>query len=175
MRLFLTAVVPLGLLAALLVACGRGQRPIPPGAQQVHVVVSASGVHLEPDTVRAGDVYVVLDTPRSSVGFVERKRTQAEAPGPLSDDDLARLARGDTEGTAMGGFDLSGCSDAQRAEDLGQQGYCGNVFKVVLQAGKYAFLGPGWKLQETEPSTNPTAGPGGFSPPSSMTVLEVLP
>ncbi len=175
MRRFLTTVIPLGLLAAVLVGCGRGQKPIPPGAQQVHVVVTGSEVRLDPATVRAGDVYVVLDTPRSSVGFVERQRAATESPGPLSDNDLARLAGGDTEGTAVGGFSLSGCSDAQRAEDRGQQGYCGNVFKVVLSAGKYAFLGPEWTLQQTEPSTDPTVGAGGFSPPSSMAVLEVLP
>ena len=56
-----------------------------------------------PATARAGDIYVVLDTPGSSVGFAQRKRTAAEAPGPLTDEDLDRLARGDTQGTASEG------------------------------------------------------------------------
>ena len=61
------------------------------------------------------------------------------------------------------------------AEDRGMMGYCGNVMKVTVRAGKYAILGPGWIMQETEPSVDPTAGPGGFVPPRSLAVLEVLP
>lgn len=154
-----TAVAFLGLLVGVLVGCGRGQTPIPPGAQQVHVVVTESELRLDPATVRAGDIYVVLDTPRSSVGFVQRQRGPSETPGPLSDDDLARLAHGDTQGTAIGGFDLVGCSDSQRAEDRGKMGYCGNVFKVVLTQGKYAFF---------------TGNVDGV-PPRSIAVFEVLP
>lgn len=54
--------------------------------------------------------------------------------------------------------DLDGCSDAQRAEDVGQQGYCGNAFKVMLPAGKYVFIGP-----------------NGEGPPSPLARLDVLP
>ena len=133
---------PLGLLLLVIAVagCGRGQATIPPGGQQVHVAVTGSEVRLDPATVRAGDVYVVLDTPGSSVGFARRLRSPAETPGPLSDEDLDRLGRGDTEGTAIGGFDDTGCSAEQRAEDRGLMGYCGNVFKEVLAPGKYAFF-----------------------------------
>ena len=104
--------------------------------------------------------HVVLDTPRSSVGFLQGRRAAEDTPGPLGDDDLARMARGgDTQGTDVSGFDLIGCDDGQRAEDLGQQGYCGNVFKVVLSAGKYAFF----------------TGALEQGPPDSMAVLEVVP
>ena len=129
-----------GLLAISLTGCGRGQTPIPYGAQQVHVQVVGSEVRLDPATVPAGDVYVVLDTPRSSVGFAQRLATAGATPGPLRDEDLERLARGDTEGTAIGGFDLLGCTEDQRTEDRGRMGPCGNVFKVVLTPGKYAFF-----------------------------------
>lgn len=61
-----SAVPLVGLLAVALVGCGLGQTPIPPGAQQVHVVVTESEVRLDPATVHAGDVWVVLDTPESS-------------------------------------------------------------------------------------------------------------
>jgi len=120
--------------------CGRGRTPVPPGAQLVHVSVVGSEVRLDPATVSAGDVYVVLDTPGSSVGFAQRLRTAAETPGPLTDEDLDRLARGDTEGTAIGGFEDIGCSAEQRAEDRGLMGPCGNVFKMVLTPGKHAFF-----------------------------------
>jgi hypothetical protein len=163
------------LIAGLGVGCGRGQTPIPPGAQVVHVIATESEVRLDPATVHAGDVYLVLDQPvDGSFAFVERKRTAAETPGPLDDDDLERLAHGDTEGTAIGSYSV-GCDAAQRAEDHGQMGYCGNVWKVSLVAGKYAILGPGWSEQETEASVDPTADPAGFVPPPSMAVLEVLP
>lgn len=175
MRRFRTEVILLGLLAGVLVGCGRGQTPIPAGAQVVQVVATESEVRLDPATVHAGDVYLVLDEPQDgSFAFVERKRTAAEAPGPLSDDDLARLAHGDTEGTVTGSSSV-GCDAAQQAEDRGQMGPCGNVWKFVLVEGKYAILGPGWTMQETEPSVDPTADPAGFLPPSSMAVLEVLP
>lgn len=128
------------LLGGAVVGCGRGQTPIPAGAQQVHVVVVGSEVRLDPTTVRAGDVYVVLDTPGSSVGFAQRQRSEADIPGPLTEEDIDRLARGDTEGTAIGGFDDSGCSPEQRAEDRGRMGPCGNVFQVSLTPGMYAFF-----------------------------------
>lgn len=54
-------------------------------------------------------------------------------------------------------------------------GYCGNVWKVVLDEGEYAILGPAWSEQETEASVDPTADPAGFIPPSTMAVLEVVP
>jgi hypothetical protein len=111
-----------------------------------------------PDTVRAGDVYLVLDAPLvGSFVFVERKRTAAENPGPLSDDDLARLARGSTEGTSISGVDSGGCPEAR-----GKMGHCGNVMKYVLFEGKYAILGD-----------MPDAHPPEDQPP--MRVLVVLP
>ena len=150
------------LIAGSLAGCGRGQTAIPPGAHLVHVEVIGSEVRLDPVTVPAGDVYVVLDTPGSSVGFAQRKGTAAETPGPLSDEDLDRLARGDTERTAIGGFDDIGCSEEQRAQDRGQMGPCGNVFKIVLAPGKYAFFGG-----------NPEGGAGTGARP--IEVLEVTP
>ena len=79
---------------------------MPPGAQVVHVRGTATEVLVEPGTVRAGDVYLILDGPfDGSMQIVERKRSAAEAPGPLSDDDQGRLAQGDTEWTATTGMD----------------------------------------------------------------------
>ena len=151
------------LVTAILVGCGPSQAPIPPGAQELHVVVTGEELRLEPTTVRAGDVYVVLDTPGSSVGFAQRRRTATETHGPLSEDDLDRLARGDTQGTSIGGFDDTGCSAAQRAESRGRMGPCGNVFRIVLSEGKYAFF-----------TGNLDGGPSGdYS--GSIAVLEVVP
>lgn len=176
MRHFGSVVMLVGLLASVFVGCGREQAPIPPGAQVVHVVATEAHVRLDPATVRAGDVYLMLDEPLDgSFTFVERKRTADESPGPLSDDDLERLAHGDTEGTMIGGLDAGGCGAEQNAADRGQMGPCGNVIKVVVVAGQYAILGPGWAMQQTEPSVDPTADPAGFVAPSSMAVLKVLP
>jgi hypothetical protein len=164
-----------GLLAVVFAGCGRGQTPIPPGAQVVHIVLTESEVHIDPATVRSGDVYLVLDAPLDGgFNFVERQRSADETPGPLSDDDLERLAHGDTEGTSIGGHS-SGCSASQRAEDRGLMGPCGNVMMATLRPGKYAILGPGWTEQETEPSLDPTADPAGFVAPPTMAVLEVVP
>jgi hypothetical protein len=153
----------IGLACLSLAGCGRGQTPIPSGAQEVHVGVVGTNVRLDPATVHAGDVYVVLDTPGSSVQFAQRMRSAAETPGPLTDEDLERLAEGDTQGTAIGGFDDLGCSADQRAEDRGRMGPCGNVFRLVLPPGKYAFFS---EDLEADP-------PGGD--PRSIAVLEVVP
>ncbi len=129
-----------GLLASGLAGCGRGQTPIPEGAQRIHVVVDGPAVRLDPATIRAGDVYVVLETPGSGVGFAQRQRSAEETPGPLTDEDIDRLAHGDTEGTSIGGFDDTGCSPEQRAEDRGRMGPCGNVFQLTLTPGMYVFF-----------------------------------
>lgn len=151
-----------GLLAIGLTGCARSQ-PIPDGAQLVHVEVVGSEVRLDPVTVPAGEVYVVLDTRGSSVGFAQRQATAAATPGPLRDEDLERLARGDTQGTAIGGFDDVGCSEQQRAEDRGQMGPCGNVFRLVVAPGKYAFF---------TGNLDVVAEGGG---PPSIAILEVTP
>ena len=119
-------VLVMGLLLSGIV---RGQTAVPEGAQQVEVEVTATEVRLTPTTVPVGDIYFVLVTPRSSVTFTEDELVGTDVPTHYD-------------------FDLTGCTDAQRAADLGTQGYCGNVFKVTLSAGKYAFFstaadGPG--------------------------------
>jgi len=60
MQRFGTVVILVGLLAGLLVGCDGSAR-IPPGAQQVHVVATDTEVRMDPPTVHAGDVYLVLD------------------------------------------------------------------------------------------------------------------
>jgi hypothetical protein len=125
------------LVAVSLIAC-RTADPIPSGAQQVHVAVTRASVTINPKTVRAGDIYVVLDGPELHVGFAMSVPNASAAPGPLSDADLDRLARGDAQGLGLSSFGV-GCDAAQRAEDRGKIGYCGNVRRQPLSAGKYAF------------------------------------
>lgn len=130
-------------VVAIVAACGPGQKPVPAGAQQVHVIADQSTVSLTPTQVRAGEVYVTLDEPTTSVAFVQGKHSADATPGPLTADDLARLASGDTQGTSMGGFDVVGCDATQRAAARNQTkvpGGCGNAFLVVLTPGSYAFL-----------------------------------
>jgi hypothetical protein len=163
MRRFGTMVGVVGLLAGVIAGCSRAT-PIPPGAQQVHVTVTESEVRLDPTTVHAGDIYLVLDAPPDGgFAFVARQRAADATPGPLTDDDLARLARGDTEGTFIDGMNAGGCSAAQNAEDRGQMGPCGNVMKVELIEGKYAIVGD---ALEGDPATGRTP---------LVAVLEVLP
>jgi len=156
-----------GLVAAVVAVWGTPLR-IPTGAQQVHIVVTASAVRLEPAIVHAGDVYFTVDEPDDPSGhagftFVSRgsapdfEGTLPPAgelapdgnplgadPQPMSDDDVARLAQGDYQGTFL-------------------QGGWGGQAKFTLREGNYVFLieGPGGGL------------PG--VPPMSMAVLEVLP
>ena len=165
MRQLRTTVVLVGLLVGVLVGCADGQTPVPPGAQLVHVVATESEVRLDPATVRAGDVYLVLDEPTLSIEVFQRQRAAADTPGPMTDDDLTRLAHRDTRGTMSEGTDLVACDAAQRAADRGylrSPGRCGNVFMMTLRAGKYAIL-----------NGRPEGGPQDLPPP--MAVLEVMP
>ncbi len=169
-------VVILGVLGGVLAGCGPSQTPIPPGAQVVHVAVTERGVRLDPSIVHPGDVYLVLDQPvDGSIRFVERKPGAADAVGPLSDDDLAALAQGDTFATSISGLDAGGCAPQQNAESRGRMGPCGNVMKVAVMTGKYAILGARWTEMETEPSVDPTTDPSELVPPQEMAVLEVVP
>jgi hypothetical protein len=178
MRTSRTAAAAAGVLALVVAGCGLGEATIPSGAQMVHLVATASVVSLDPATVHAGDVYLQLDESADggSFLFVERKAEATATPGPLTDDDLARLARGDTMGTSISGAGPSciGPQEAGRGH-LAAPGVCGNVFKFALGPGKYAILGPGWNEQLTELSPAPTAGPEGPVIPATMAVLEVLP
>lgn len=143
MRPSKTMVSSLGLLACVLAGC-PGPTSVPPGAQQVRVVVTGSEVRLEPATARAGDIYFVIDTPGAEVIWVQRMAMAGGTEGPMSDEDLARLARGDTQGMS-----ITCC--------LGTGEPYGNVHRVVLSPGKYAFLA-------RQPES-----------PGPMAVLEVLP
>jgi hypothetical protein len=146
-------------LGGALLGCSPANAPIPLGAQLLHVTVVGSEVVLQPTTARAGDIYVILDTPRSSVGFAQAKRSADATPGPLTDEELARLASGDTQGTAIGGFDLLGCSDEQRAEHIGDTGPCGNAFEIRLAPGKYALWTGDLEGQPAAPITVLTVEP----------------
>jgi hypothetical protein len=126
------AIVPLVLvlvMGLLLSGTVRGRTEVPSGAQRVEVELSSTAVEVNPSTVQAGDVYVVLLTARSSITITEEELVDTDIPTHRD-------------------FDLFGCTDAQRAEDRGLQGYCGNVFKVNLSAGTWAVIstdvgGPG--------------------------------
>jgi hypothetical protein len=162
MRRFWTAVFLLGLTAGMIAGCGTTHTAIPAGAQQVHLVVTASDLQVTPATVHAGDVYVVMDT-QGAVSFVQRQATASGTPGPLTDADLARLAKGDTEGTAIEGFEYAGCADAC-SQPHDWMGYGGNTSKLVLAPGKYAFT-----------VDDPNAGKTVLVPPKALVVLQVVP
>ena len=149
-------------LSLVLAACGAS---IPPGAQQVHVVGTPTEVRLGPSTVHAGDVYFVMEG--SVLFFQHSAAVQGEQSGPMSEDDLTRLAQtGDTFHTSSGVL---------------SPGYGGNVNKFTLLPGKYAFLPvaegeyPGADLMAREELCNRDARACAALPPLPMTVLEVLP
>lgn len=145
-----------GLVGALclVVGCFPGPISVPPGAQEVHVGVSGDKVTLEPATVRAGDVYLVLDDPGTNVVLVQAMAAAEETPGPLSDDDLERVSAGDTFHTNITGGFANGAP-------------YGNVSRLVLAAGKHAFL--------ADAPESLAERYGGRIPAESLAVLQVLP
>jgi hypothetical protein len=149
---------------AVFAACAT-RTVIPPGAQQVRLESTPETVHLEPSTVRAGDIYVVIDG--SGALLVEK----SDAPGArrgFTDDEIAAFIRtGDVFHTAI---------------QTVTAGYAGNVFKLTLGPGRYAFLPirEGEAVPETDAETrnalchtDPVACAA--LPPLPVTVLEVLP
>ena len=144
-----------GLLVTIALAgCEPGPIAIPPGAQEIHAIVSGDTVRLEPATVQAGTIYLVVDAPGTTVFFVEGQDTADESSvGPLSDDDLDRIVRGDTFHTGMNAYANSGNH--------------GKVYELVLAAGKYAFL--------VDNPIGLAERSGGVISSESMAVLEVLP
>ena len=156
-------ILPFVFVVGIATGCDAGLAPIPSGAQQVHIAATETSLSLQPATIRAGDVYVVLDGPRQNVVMVSQKRTADATPGPMSDDDLARLQRGDMEGTSTEGISVSGSAE-QRAAARGQVGEGGNAYLFTLAPGKYAFL-----------LAPPDSAPPGQMSPGAMAILEVSP
>ncbi len=163
MSRFANTLLILGLVGGIATGCRDGLTPVPSGAQRVHIADTDTSLSLQPATVRAGDVYVVLDGPRQSVVLVSQKRTAEATPGPMTDDDLDRLRWGDTEGTLTEGLSVT-CSAEQRAAARGQLGECGNVYRFTLAPGKYAFL-----------PAPPDGGGSGQQSVGTMAILEVSP
>ncbi len=159
-----TGLVLTGLLAGLVVGCSLSGVRVPPGGQQVHVVGTGTGVRLDPPTVRAGDVYLVID---GSALFFQAMEGPDQSPGPMTEDGLTRLAQsGDMFHTA--------------STEL-YPGYAGNVYRYTLTAGSYAFLPV---LNEEQPDGELMARSElcardprtcAALPRLSMAVLEVLP
>jgi len=152
------------LAAGMVTACDTAMR-VPPGGQHVRVVGTGTEVRLDPPTVRAGEVYFVLEV--SALFFQHSAAVQGEQSGPMTEDALARLAQnGDTFHTSSG--ELS-------------PGYAGNVYKFTLAAGKYAFLPvanedrPGDELMVRGDLCHRDPRACAALPPLSMAVLEVLP
>lgn len=124
------------LMAMVTIGCDvHTPMTVPAGAQQVHVMVTESEVRLSPTTVRAGDVYLVLDGPGQGLSFVTL------GGGPFDDAAIARLEEGDLQDTAVEGFQVS-CAPDGWSEERGWEG-CGNVFRVSVSDGQYAILAPG--------------------------------
>ena len=103
----LATVVLVGLIAPVLVGCGQSRATVPAGAEVIHLVATASEVRLTPASVKAhvGMIFIQLDEPRDGGVFnvIQRMTSPSDAPDSLTDLDLVRIARGDTQGTSMSG------------------------------------------------------------------------
>jgi hypothetical protein len=146
-------------LVAALLGCEQAQA-VPPGAQLVHVAIGGGRVQLSSVTAVAGDVYFVIDATDGGFTLIRSKPAENAKEGPMSNLELGRLARGDTQGMAIESFTI-GCAADQRAAARGRTGLCGNVYPITLQAGKYALLAG---------DVDPTGQPG-----VPITILEVVP
>lgn len=119
---------------------------IPTGAQVGRIVISGDTLTIEPSTVPAGDVYFAVEGPPDGLGFVTGGGV-GTVHEPLTDADMARLARGDWQGLTY---------------IYGMVGEDDIVSFHGLSPGKYAFiLGPD--------------GAGRGEVPRAIAVLTVVP
>jgi hypothetical protein len=135
---------------------------IPSGAQQIHVVATATEVHVAPATVHPGDIYLVLDLPHvagPNDSALAAQGVELEMVGPLTDAALAQLAQ---TGDAGEGVGYQSLGVAYHCGLPWEHASCGNVYKETLAVGKYAF------------DLGGTSGPQPV-PPTSMGVLDVQP
>jgi len=137
MRPALVRLVVIAILSGAVVACVPAT-PVPSGAEVVHIAITPSLVTLQPDSVRAGEVYLQLDSPSSGPFiFVGSSDSPSATTGPLTPDRLARLRNGDVFHTASVAFSAGGCGTSQDASARGTTGECGNVRKVNVSPGTY--------------------------------------
>lgn len=158
-------IVALALVLGLIsLGCDRHEPiVVPDGAQQVKVLVSDGMITLTPDTVRAGEVYLVLaQGSDAGYSFIARQDAPGVTFGPFSDDQVSRVVQGDAYHTYTDDFG-QGCADIAK-----EAPHCGAYGPLVLTAGKYVFTGPGWELREVEPDAS-------FVPDESVAVLTVRP
>ena len=138
--------VGLLVLVGVLAACEPGTVAIPPGAQQVQVTATRARIALQPTSVAAGDVYLVLNL---SAGATELEIVRIGVGG-LTDAQIAQLQQTGDAGVAGGYESLSASC-------------CGNVVKETLVAGNYPILLPG------------LAGSAAVVPPIATAILHVTP
>ena len=143
------------LLAALVLASGllivgRG----PADGQSISVIVNGDALRLEPATIRAGDVLVVVGQEGSKVILARRTASPGEAPGPLSTDEVNLLSEGRTMHVSI-------------TRGFANGGPLGLAVRLTLAPGRYVFL-------PDEPAAL-AARSGGLIEPRSMAVLEVQP
>lgn len=118
----------------------------PAGAQIVRVMLNGDQVSLDPSTAHAGEIW--LELPEEGVTLVTHGFERLQ---PLSDEEIARLGRQDTQGMTENGFSPHGS----------------RFGKFDLKAGKYAFV-------VFDYPASPDVDPVG-RPPHSIAILEVLP
>jgi hypothetical protein len=95
---------------------------VPPDAQAVHLTMDDAGIHLDPDTVRAGDVYLVIDTYGASPILV-----QDDGGAGLSHERLEAVLAGDAYRTWISAGFASGGEPY------------GNVNRLELTPGVHVF------------------------------------
>lgn len=145
-------------LVLVLAACQPPPVQIPPEAEVVHVSLTDERVRLAPATVRAGDVYIVIEGPGTGFTLVRRLVAPDADPTGMTQEQVDQVAGGDFQSTQIEGFAVSCAPDAWTPERRWQG--CRENSMVTLTEGLYAILGAGGD----EPGVPPV-----------MDVLEVTP
>lgn len=136
-----------GVIASLAAAC-VSKLTVPPGAQAVHLTMDDAGIHLDPDTVHAGDVYLVIDTFGAEPVLIQESTGDAGEQA-LSEERLRAVLRGEAYRISISSGFASGGEPY------------GNVNLLELTPGVHMFA-----------TRDPTGGAYG---PGDYTLLTVTP
>lgn len=130
-------------LVLSLLAAGTGcdvHEPIviPAGAQVVHLTATDDEVQVDPASVAAGEVYVVLEGPKPTIYLVSNQSGPDSDPRGMTPAELARLADGDMQFTLTDAFAVT-CGFDAWTEDRHWEG-CGENVRLTLAPGFHAFV-----------------------------------
>jgi hypothetical protein len=138
MRTFVARAALVALVAVAAACDVHAPVVIPAGAQVVRVRAAPAVVEVVPASVRAGDVYLVMEGPEPAISFVSHSAGPGEPASGMGEDQIERVALGDYQSTRIEGFAVT-CAPERWTEGTHWEG-CGENVRLTLSEGLYVVI-----------------------------------